>query len=126
MVDVSVASVSEVWAEVTCVWAEATLALSGAIWAGEAPSRLIGGELGLIVGQGGLGLGEGRRQRRGVDGGQGLTGRHRLAGGHIDGGDPAGDGEVEVGLAGRLDRPRRGDRLGDRPGRHGLDRRRRG
>ena len=74
------------------------LAWSEAICADDAPSVLIGRELRLVVGQAGLGLGQRRRQRGVVDGGQGLTGGDRLPGAHVDGVDPTGDAEVEVGL----------------------------
>ena len=49
-----------------------------------------------------------------ADRGQHLPGGDRLARLHVHGGHRAGDGEVEVGLAGRLDRPRARHRLLDR------------
>ncbi len=57
-------------------------------------------------------------QCRRVDSGQDLTGGDRLARLHVDGGDRSRHGEVEVGLAGRLDRARGRDGLLDGAGRH--------
>ena len=84
-----------------------------AAWAG-----FVGGQGGLRRGQGDLGVDDGRLQRRRVERGHDLTGRHLLADGHVDGADRPGRGEGEVRLLDRGDGAHLGEGRHRGPGRH--------
>ena len=103
MVDVSVASESAVWALVTWVSAEAMLAWSEAIWADEAPSAWSVDSCAWSLAKPAWAWASDADKRRVVDGGQCLPRGHRLTRRDVDGGDPTGYPEVEIGLLGRFD-----------------------
>ena len=118
MVDVSEASSRLVCAVESDDSAEVTEAWSESIWLVEAPEASSLARRSWAESSCACAAFELFGERGGVDGGEDLSRRHGLPGLDVDRGDRARDREVEIGLAGRLDGARAGDRLLDRARRH--------
>ena len=112
-----------VWAAVTWVWAEAMLALSRAIWVAEALAAWSVASWAWSLARVAWAWASEALRAVGSTVARVWPGRDRLPGGDVDGGHLARDGEVEVGLAGRLDGAGGGHGLGDGAGGDRLDRR---
>ena len=116
------ASVRDVWALVTWVWAEAMLAWSEAIWAAEAPSAWSVASWAWSLARVAWAWASAAASEVSSMVARAWPTVTVCPARDVHGGDPAGHAEVEVGLVGRLDGARRRHRLGDGPGRDGLDR----